>query len=138
MNLVRHCQRGFSAIIALVLIVLLALLGGYMATQVSVGSINTTVSAGTMQAWFAARSGIEWAVRDLIVGSGTCSSPTINLNGGNTDGFTVVLTCSSASYTEAGVGTYNVYALTARASRGSPGDIAYVSRQINLSVTDAP
>lgn len=138
MKFARHCQRGFSAIMAVVLIVLLALLGGYMATQVSVGSINTTVSAGTMQAWFAARSGIEWAVRDLIVGSATCTSPTFNLSGGNTSGFNVVLTCTSSSFTEAGVGTYNVYALTARATRGNPGDIAYVSRQINLSVTDAP
>ncbi len=58
--------------------------------------------------------------------------------GGNTDGYAVVLTCSSVSFTEAGVGTYNVYALTSRATKGSPGDIAYVSRQINLSVTDAP
>ena len=138
MKIMTKCQRGFSAIMAVVLIVLLALIGGYMATLVSIGSINTTVSAGSMQAWFAARSGIEWAVRDLIVGSGTCSSPTINLSGGNTNGFTVVLTCSLGSFTEAGVGAYNVYALTSRATKGSPGDIAYVSRQINLSVTDAP
>jgi MSHA biogenesis protein MshP len=138
MRLLRKKQRGFSAIIAVILVILLALIGAYMSTLTSVGSINTTVSAGTMQAWYAARSGIEWAVRDLIVGSGTCSSPTINLTGGNTNGFTVRLTCSSGAYTEAGVGTYNVYALTSRATRGDPGDLAYVSRQINLSVTDAP
>ncbi len=143
MKIMRKCQRGFSAIVAVILIVLLALIGGYMSTLTSVSSINTTVSAGTMQAWFAARSGIEWAVRDLIHGSGACSSPTINLTGGNTNGYAVVLTCTRlpspvTQYNESGIGMYNVYALTSRATRGNPGDIAYVSRQVNISITDAP
>ena len=140
----KKLQRGFSAIMAVVLIVLLALIGAYMATLTTVSSINTTVSAGTMQAWFAARSGIEWAVQQIIVAApGACiaSPTTINLTGGSTSGFTVVLTCAlspSAPFTEAGLGTYNVYELTSRATRGNPGDIVYVARQINLSVTDAP
>lgn len=140
MNKYRKRQRGFSAIAAVIIIVLLALVGGFMATLTTVTSINTTLSAGSMQAWFAARSGIEWAVHQLIVAApGACfaSSP-INLTGGNTNGFTVTLTCGATAYTEAGIGTYNVYALTSRAARGNPGDIVYVSRQINLSVTDAP
>tara|TARA_R110000782_G_scaffold250847_5_gene338279 strand:- start:518 stop:943 length:426 start_codon:yes stop_codon:yes gene_type:complete len=134
-------QHGFSAIMALILIVLFALIGGYMATLSSVSSLNTTVSAGTMQAWFAARSGIEWAVQQIIVATpGVCigSPTTINLSGGNTNGFTVVLTCNATSYTETGIGTYDVYALTSRATKGNIGDPAYVSRQINVSITDAP
>lgn len=141
MKILKKCQRGFSAIVAVILIVLLALVGGYMSTLTSVSSINTTVSAGTMQAWFAARSGIEWAVQQIIVTSpGSCiSSPTtINLTGGSLNGFSVTLTCVPSSFTESGIGTYNVYALTSRASRGNPGDIAFVSRQVNLSITDAP
>ncbi len=138
MKLFRKAQQGFSIIMVVILIVLFALIGGYMATLVGVGSINTTTSVGSMQAWFAARSGIEWAVRDLIVGSGACSAPTINLSGGGTNGFSVVLTCTASSFTEAGIGAYNVYALTSKASRGSPGDIAYVARQLNVSITDAP
>jgi MSHA biogenesis protein MshP len=138
MKILKKAQHGFSVIMVVVLIVLFALIGGYMATLTSVGSINTTVSASSMQAWFAARSGIEWAVRDLIHGSKSCSAPTINLSGGNTNGFTVVITCSPASFTEVGIGTYNVYQLTARATKGAPGDIAYVSRQLDVSITDAP
>ncbi len=141
MRVVRKCQRGFSAIMAVILIVLLALIGGYMATLTSVGSINTTVSAGTMQAWFAARSGVEWAVQQIIVAApGVCigSPTTINLSGGNTSGYRVVLTCAVTPFTESGIGTYNVYALTSRATRGNPGEPAYVSRQVNVSITDAP
>lgn len=141
MIILKKTQKGFSIIVAVVLIVLFALIGGYMATLTSVGSLNTTVSASSMQAWFAARSGVEWAVRDLIVGGGACSGSTINLSGGNTNGFTVVLTCTpspSSPFTEAGIGTYNVYELTSRATRGSAGSIGYVSRQLNVSITDAP
>ena len=138
MIVLKKTQKGFSIIIAVVLIVLFALIGGYMATLTSVGSLNTTVSAAGMQAWFAARSGIEWAVRDLIIGGGTCAGDTINLSGGNTDNFTVVLTCTPGSFTEAGIGTYNVYDLTARATRGTTGTIGYVSRQLDVSITDAP
>ena len=111
MKLLGKCQQGFSAIIAVILVVLMGLVGLYMSTLTSVGSINTTVSAGSMQAWFAARSGIEWAVQQLIITApGACitSPTTINLTGGNTNGFSVVLTCTSSSFTEAGVGTYNV------------------------------
>ncbi len=138
MKVLKRTQKGFSIIVAVVLIVLFGLIGGYMATLTSVGSLNTTVSAGGMQAWFAARSGIEWAVRDLIIGGGGCAGTTITLSGGNTDGFSVTLTCAPSSFTEAGIGTYNVYNLTSRATRGAPGQIAYVSRQLNVSITDAP
>lgn len=137
----RKCQRGFSAIAAIILIIMMALVGGYMSTLTSVGSVNSTISAGTMQAWFAARSGIEWAVQQIIVTApGACitSPTTINLTGGNTNGYTVVLTCVPTAFTETGIGTYNVYALTARATKGTAGNIGYVSRQLNLSITDAP
>lgn len=140
MKVYRKRQQGVSAIVAVILIVLLALIGGYMATLTSVASISTTLSAGTMQSWFAARSGIEWAAQQIIVTApGACIAPTtINLSGGSSDGFSVALTCIPSAFTESGIGTYNVYALTSRATRGNPGDIAYVSRQVNVSITDAP
>ncbi len=141
MRIIRKLQQGFSAIMAVILIVLLALIGSYMATLTSVSSINTTLSAGTMQAWFAARSGIQWAVQQIIVAApGACiaSPTTINLSGGSASGFVVVLTCTTTIFTETGLGTYNVYALTSRATRGNPGEPVYVSRQVNVSVTDAP
>jgi MSHA biogenesis protein MshP len=135
----RKLQSGFSAIMAVVLIVLLALMGGYMATMTGISSINTTASAGTMQAWFAARSGVEWAAQQIIVSApGACfATPPINLTGGNTDGFTVTLTCNATPHTESGIGGYNVYKIRSRATRGTPGSPVYVARQIDISITDA-
>lgn len=140
-------QKGFSAIIAVILIVLFALLGTYMATLSSIGSLNTTQSLGSMQAWFAARSGIEWSVF-RVINDGDCiavnaASP-LSLTGGSTNGFSVTLTCSvvdddglNDGFKEGGT-VYNVYDITANATKGSIGSVTYLSKNINISVTDAP
>lgn len=134
-------QKGFSAIIAIVLIVILALLGAYAATTVGVQSLSTTQSVGGMQAWFAARAGIDRGIA-AVLGGGDCSSvpaTPLALNGGGLDGFSVTqLGCSSTTVQE-GPATYNVYQLTATASRGgNVGDIAYISRTVQVSVSEAP
>lgn len=132
-------QRGFSAITALVLIVLFALIGAYMATLTGTQSLSTTTSLSSMQAWFAARSGVEWAVFRVLNG-GSCAGvhgAMLNLNEGGVAGYQVALSCAATPYTE-GPNTYNVYALTARAFRGAPGQVGYASRIITTRVTNAP
>jgi MSHA biogenesis protein MshP len=140
-------QKGFSAIIAVILIVLFALLGTYMATLSNIASFNTTQSLGSMQAWFAARSGVEWAIF-RVMNDGNCGAVdavTLNLTGGSTNGFSVVLGCNvidddamADGIKEAGITAYNVYNITADASKGSLGGITYLSKNIRISVTDAP
>jgi MSHA biogenesis protein MshP len=143
----RNKQAGFSAIIAVVLVVLFALLGTYMATLSNIGSLNTTQSLGSMQAWFAARSGVEWAVF-RVINDGDCvavnaASP-LNLTGGATNGFSVTLSCSvfdddgNNDGIDEGSTNYNVYDIAVNASRGNIGEIIYLSKRINISVTDFP
>lgn len=146
--IIKKSQKGFSIIIAVVLIILLALIGSYMATLTIVSSVNTTVSAGTMQAWFAARSGIEWAVQNVISANvcftaadgnfATNGDGDFSINAGAINNFNITVTCAVDPYTESGPGFYNVYQITSRATRGTPGEIAYVSRQLNVSITNAP
>jgi len=137
-------QKGFSAIIAVVMIVLFALLGTFMATLSSIGSLNTTQSLGSMQAWFAAKSGLEWAVHDAIQnGAATLNcggaGPTFTLAGGAANNFDVEVTCNTTVFTEAGTCTpCTTYSLTVTAERGNQGDMIYVSRTLRASVTDAP
>lgn len=132
-------QAGFSAVIAIVLIVVLALLGAYAATTVGVQSLSTTLSRGGMQAWFAARAGIDRAVTAVLDGDcGSVPAAPFSLNGGGLDGFSLVqLDCAAASVQE-GPDTYDVYQITATARRGNPGEIGYVSRTIQVSVSDQP
>jgi len=137
-------QKGFSAIIAIVLIVLFALLGTYMATLSSIGSLNTSQSQGYMQAWFAAKSGLDWATHDAIQNAGgslACggAGPGFTLGGGGANRFDIQVTCNTTTFTEAGVCTPCItYALTVFAERGTLGEMTYVSRTINASVTNAP
>lgn len=131
MNVGRRAQRGFSAILALVLITLLGLIGAYMATQGAGGNIATAMSFNGMQAWFAARSGADWgALRAL---NGSCAATTSF----TIDGYAVTVTCSSASVTEP-PDTYNIYTLVSTATRGANGDLTRISRSVRAFVTDAP
>lgn len=130
----RNKQQGFSAITAVVLIVLFGLIGAYMATLTGVQTVTTTLSGGSMQAWFAARAGIETGV--LRVTNNTCGNFSLSLTEGGSDRFQVEVTCNEESVFEA-PDTYSVYHLTSTATRGSPGTPAYVSRSIRVSVTDA-
>lgn len=130
-------QAGFSAITALVLIVLLGLLGAYMATITGVQSLNTTLSNRTEQAWSAANSGAEWGIRQVLV-NGNCSGfpNTLTITGGSGNSFSVTVSCNLSTVTEASE-TYNVYQLSSAASSGAPGDIGFVSRSVRVNVTDA-
>jgi MSHA biogenesis protein MshP len=127
-------QHGFSAIAAVVLIVLFALLGAYMATLTGVQTVTTTLSAGGMQAWFAARSGVESGV--VRVGNNNCNDFNLSLTEGGSDRFEVDVTCSEEDVFEA-PDDYSVYHLTSTATRGSPGTPGYVSRSIRVSVSGA-
>lgn len=142
MKISRNKQAGFSAIIAVILVVLFALLGTYMATLSNIGSLNTTQSLASMQAWFATKSGFEWAVYDAIHNGAVnlnCNAggPSFTLGGGAADGYKIQITCTTSPVTEAS-STYIVYALTSVADRNSVGTITYVSRTIKASITDAP
>ncbi len=150
MMVLRKIQKGFSAIVAIVLIVLFALLGTYMATLSTVGSLNTTQSFGSMQAWFAARSGMDWAVYDAIqnnAGTLNCGGvgPNFSISGGAGNDFNIQVTCAVpygfAEVSECPVAiplSCTTYSLTIVASRGNAGDITYLSRTIRASVTNAP
>lgn len=124
-------QRGFSAIIAVVLIVLFTLIGAYMATMSSISTMTTSITSGSIQAWFAAKSGAEWGIHQAL-NVGTCTgNMTIN-------GFNVAVSCPAPAVVTENPNTYNVFTINSVASRGTVGDIYYVTRSISIKVTDAP
>ena len=129
-------QGGFSAMIVIVLIVLFALIGTYMLSLTAVSSINTTMSAGAMQAWFAARSGVDWAVQRVLNGGCAAVGPTLNFSGGSLDGFQATISCPPPTTVTEGPDTYDIFNIGVTASRGAPGQLNFVSRTINVTVTD--
>ena len=140
------CQQGFSAMIVIVLIVLFALLGTYMSTMSSLSSLTTTQSGSAIQAWFAARTGVEWAVQQSLAASdGGCTCATncctgingqsLNFSEGGLNGYDATVSCTARSIKEAGA-NYCVYDLSVSASNSSPAQLTSVARTISLSISD--
>jgi len=148
MNAGRRLQKGLGAITVIVLIVLFSLVGAYMSTLSTSATMNTILSGGAIQAWFSARSGVEWAVHQALnrpacaCGGTTCCSTApaidgavINFTGGGASGFQANVGCSETSLTE-GASSYCVYNIDVTASRGSAGEVTYAARRIEVTVTD--
>jgi len=144
----KSIQHGFGAITVIILIVVFSLIGAYMSTLSTGSTMNTILSGGSIQAWFASRSGVEWAVyqalnRPACVCGGTscCTAGTsidgavINFAGGGTAGYQANIDCNESSLSEGSV-NYCVYNIGVTASRGNTGEETYVARRIEVTVTD--
>jgi Tfp pilus assembly protein PilX len=146
MKILQKRQNGFSAMIVIVLIVLFSLLGTYMASMSTIGSLNTTQSVGSMQSWFAASSGVQWAIqKSLAASDGLCTcatnccaginGQTLNYSEGGLDGYSAAVSCSASPMTEAG-SNYCVYNLGVTGTNGSSVQQMLTSRTISLSIAD--
>lgn len=119
-------QRGLGVIAAIVILVILAGLAGFVV------SISTTQNIGLAQdvqgarALRAAAAGIEWGTARWLAAS-TCDSGTLS---GLDGGFTVVVAGTSSS-----AGGHFFCELVATATGGgSPGGLGYVERQMRAVV----
>ena len=137
MNAPIRSQSGFTLVATIFVLVILAVLGGYM----SVMSINlnqqTALSVQGIRAEFAAASGLNWAA-DYVIKNASCPSsiPALVTVDGASDleGFEVrVNSCSKTDHVEAGA-SYGIYSLSVTAERGSYGDVDYVRRSLAATV----
>ena len=127
-----------------VVLVLLTIIGGYMATRGAVQISSVALSIRTMQAWFAAQSGLDWAVHqatssqathDAICDAGATILTNVNLIGGAAAGYDVAITCDdSGGFTEGGT-SFEVDVITAKATQGIPGSVSYVTRTVQAVIT---
>lgn len=126
------------------MLVLFGTIGAFMARTSGVQNTSTALSVRTMQAWFAARSGLEWAIRqattsqashDTICDNGGTINTAFTLTGGAGNGYQVSLVCDdSGGYQEGGV-NFEVDQITVNARRGNPGDITFVTRTLQAVIT---
>ena len=130
-------QSGFSLVATIFILVILAVLGGYM----SVMSINlnqqTALSVQGVRAEFAAASGLNWAA-DYALNNASCPAPiprSVTVDGkSDLEGFDVKVTsCNKTDHVEAGA-SYSIYSLSVTAERGSYGDVDYVQRSLTATV----
>ena len=130
-------ERGFALVAAIFIVVILALLGLMMVTIGGMERATATTAVRGTQAYFAARSGVEWGVFRAVTAASCSASTPFALSGAGLDGFAVTVQCTSTQHRE-GSATYNVYVITSTATSRAFGDIDFVARIVRVTVTDAP
>ena len=140
----RKRTGGFSLISAIFLLVVVALLGAYVATLATSQHIGEALDVEGARAYQAARAGVDWGAFELLQAPASAfrtacegvgatyatpiSQPLAGL-AGTLSGFAVDVQCGSAITTEAGVNV-RIYRLTVTASKGTLGSLFYVERKL--------
>jgi MSHA biogenesis protein MshP len=128
-------QRGISLVAALFLLVVLAALGIF-AVRIATMQQQTVASAARgAEALHAAKAGAAWAAHRAIA-AGWCAGATLNLTEGAAAGFDVTVQCTLSAHTE-GTDTVDVYIIDVLAESGVYGGPDYVSRRLQIKLTDA-
>jgi MSHA biogenesis protein MshP len=141
-------QAGFSLIAAIFLIVVLAALGAF-AVQVAMAQYQSAnVEFLEARAQAAAQAGIEYGSNQTLHRSpAPCASAntsnTLTLTGGALKGFAVTVTCAATvhqiySGPPPTAHPYEVFTLSATASRGTYGEPDYVARTVTRNVNAPP
>ncbi len=125
--------RGFAAIAAIFLVVVLAALGAFMVTFSNTQQLTSAQDVQGTRAFWAARAGLEWGVAKAMGASCAASTPLATTFDG---GFTVTVACASAAYIEGAV-SVNIYTITSTAKPGggaTVGSVGYVERSMSATV----
>ncbi len=127
-------QQGFSIVMAIFILVVLSLLGGYMVRLTGVQQMTSVYTLQGARAYLAARAGLEWSIARITLG-GSCVEVNAQtaLSFADMSGFTVKLTCTSSVYSE---GSKNpvVYQINSLSQYGAYDSADYVSRQLEVSI----
>lgn len=118
-------QRGFAAISAIFLVVVLAALGGFMVTFSNTQQLTSAQDLQGTRAYWAARAGLSWGVARVIASPGACPTGAP----AQIDGFSIAVTCTLTVYAD-GSNSVTLYRLESKASAGG----ATVERSVSTSV----
>jgi MSHA biogenesis protein MshP len=129
-------QKGFAAIAAIFLLVVLAALGGFMLTFSNAQHTTSAQDVQGSKAYWAAMAGLEWGLSSVVTGSISCPAPPGTFTKDLTlDAMRVAITCTARDYTEAST-VRTIYQLTSVASPSgaSVGGLSYVERSVSVAL----
>lgn len=136
MNYRKLAQRGFAAVAAIFLVVILASLGAFMVSFSNTQQLTSAQDVQGTRAYWAARAGLEWAVVALPATPSLCATP-VAAPPTPIEGFVIAINCTRTTYVDAG-GTAGVppviFQITVTASMGAVGSISYIDRSVSVSV----
>jgi MSHA biogenesis protein MshP len=129
-------SRGFAAVAAMFLLVVLAALGGFMVSFSNTQQLTATQDLQGTRAYWAARAGLEWALGAIAADPTACPAPkpaTVDTG----FSFTLVIDCSVRNYLENGVAV-RIFAIDSVARTGTVGSLGFVERSVSASYEVAP
>ena len=133
MTPLRSAQSGFAAIAAIVIVVLLAALGGFMVSISNTQQLTSSQDVQGSRAYWAARAGLEWAAIYLKATPAECTKPVVAAPT-PIEGFTIRVDCTPQTYDEGGV-TRTILNMDSRASLGgAAGNTGFVERSVSASI----
>jgi len=131
--------RGFSAVSAVIVLVMLAVFGTALVTTSVTQQSGAALDLLSPKAYQAARAGVEYGLHRALVG-GTCAATDSITFIGDLAGFRADITCSSTSHTEATATPMTVFHVVATGCNDAAGCPAatpagphYVERQLRAS-----
>jgi MSHA biogenesis protein MshP len=127
-------QQGFTIVMAIFILVVLGLLGGFMVRLSGVQNATVTYALQGARAYQAAKAGLGWSIAKISAG-GTCVDVNAQtaLTLPSLPGFTVNLTCTLTTYHESS-DNYGIYQINAHSEFGAYGGADYVSRELEASI----
>ncbi len=139
MSPLHSAQRGFAAIAAVFLVVVLAAFGAFMLSFSNTQQLNSAQDVQGSRAYWAARAGLEWAIVAIPATPALCpnSAPTqvaVASVPSPINGFAIQVWCSRSAYAE-GAATPTVYTFESKASTGATvGSIGFIERSVSASL----
>jgi MSHA biogenesis protein MshP len=133
----KQSSCGFTLLSAIFLLVVIAALGLFAVTISNTQQQNSVMDMLGARAYQAAKAGIEWGSYQISKGGvSSCTAfpqPTLPA-GTQLSAFTVSVTCSVTTHTEA-INAFSVYQLTSTATTGGAiGSAGYVERQLQAVI----
>jgi len=128
----RQSQRGFAIVSAIFILVVLAALGGFIATVSTTQHVGSALDVTGARAYQAARAGTEWGVAQALNASSCVASSNI----GTFNGVSITVLCTQVVADEAGLGAiYSIEAIAcnspvAGACPGAAATANYVERRL--------
>lgn len=131
MKVVQPFQRGFAAIAAVFLLVVLAALGAFMLTFSNTQQLTSAQDLQGSRAYWAARAGLAWAVSSAIAAPAACPVPPAPFD---IEGFGVTIACARETFNEGGA-SVTIFRLDATATQGGAvGSVNRIERSVSASL----
>ncbi len=130
-------QRGFSLVTAIFLLTVVAGLVVYMVNLRGAQTATLLFGVQGARALQAARSGIEWGIYRALNNPGCFADETFQISGQAFAGFDIEVRCAQTAHME-GTSTINVYRIESIARSGSYGELDYVQRRLEATVSIDP